>query len=103
MREKSAADARPTQPALKLETLGWKVAIASGGFTFFAEYLRDKLRLTAVVANELEIMDGKFTPNVIGDIVDAQYKAKTLTRLAQEYKSRWRRPWRLAMELMTCR
>ena len=58
----------------------------SGGFTFFAEYLRDKLRLTAVVANELEIMDGKFTGNVIGDIVDAQYKAKTLTRLAQEYE-----------------
>ena len=49
-----------TQLVLKLETLGWKVAIASGGFTFFAEYLRDKLRLTAVVANELEIMDGKF-------------------------------------------
>ena len=47
---------------------------------------RDKLRLTAVVANELEIMDGKFTGNVIGDIVDAQYKAKTLTRLAQEYE-----------------
>ena len=46
-----------TQLVLKLETLGWKVAIASGGFTFFAEYLRDKLRLTAVVANELEIMD----------------------------------------------
>ncbi len=61
------------------------MAIASGGFTFFAEYLRDKLRLTAVVANELEIMDGKFTGNVIGDI-DAQYKAKTLTRLAQEYE-----------------
>ncbi len=80
------------------------MAIASGGFTFFAEYLRDKLRLTAVVANELEIMDGKFTGNVIGDIVDAQYKAKTLTRLAQEYEiSRWRRPWRLAMEPMTCR
>ncbi len=79
------------------------MAIASGGFTFFAEYLRDKLRLTAVVANELEIMDGKFTGNVIGDIVDAQYKAKTLTRLAQSMKSRWCRPWRLAMEPMTCR
>ena len=38
-----------TQLVLKLETLGWKVAIASGGFTFFADYLRDKLRLTTVV------------------------------------------------------
>ena len=80
------ADANILQQVLKLETLGWKVATATGGFTFFAEYLRDKLRLTAVVANELEIMDGKFTGNVIGDIVDAQYKANTLTRLAQEYE-----------------
>lgn len=74
-----------TQLVLKLETLGWKVAIASGGFTFFADYLRDKLRLTTVVANELEIMDGKLTGQVIGDIVDAQYKANTLTRLAEKY------------------
>ena len=71
---------------LKLETLGWKVAIASGGFTFFADYLRDKLRLTTVVANELEIMDGKLTGQVIGDIVDAQYKANTLMRLAEKYE-----------------
>lgn len=81
-----AANAGLTQLVLKLETLGWKVAIASGGFTFFADYLRNKLRLTAAVANELEIMDGKFTGNVIGDIVDAQYKASTLTRPAQEYE-----------------
>ncbi|HBD79436.1 MAG TPA: phosphoserine phosphatase SerB, partial [Leclercia adecarboxylata] len=73
------------QLVLKLETLGWKVAIASGGFTFFAEYLRDKLRLDAVVANELEILDGKLTGNVVGQIVDAQFKASTLTRLAEKY------------------
>ena len=84
-------DALPLMPGLaqlvlKLETLGWKVAIASGGFTFFAEYLRDKLHLDAVFANELEIVEGKLTGNVIGDIVDAQYKASTLTRLAQEYE-----------------
>ncbi|MDI8746194.1 hypothetical protein MJM83_29125, partial [Salmonella enterica subsp. enterica serovar Montevideo] len=42
-----------------------------------ADYLRDQLRLTAAVANELEIMDGKFTGHVIGDIVDAEYKANT--------------------------
>ncbi|MFX9101135.1 haloacid dehalogenase-like hydrolase, partial [Acinetobacter baumannii] len=66
-----------TQLVLKLEALGWKIAIASGGFTFFADYLRDQLRLTAAVANELEIMDGKFTGHVIGDIVDAEYKANT--------------------------
>ncbi len=74
-----------TQLVLKLEALGWKVAIASGGFTFFADYLRDRLHLTAAVANELEIVDGKLTGHVVGDIVDAQYKAATLLRLAQEY------------------
>lgn len=70
---------------LKLETLGWKVAIASGGFTFFAEYLRDKLRLVTVVANELEIVEGRLTGHVIGDIVDAQYKVTTLRKLMAEY------------------
>ena len=68
------------------ETLGWKVAIASGGFTFFAEYLRDKLHLDAVFANELEIRDGKLTGNVLGDIVDAKYKANTLRKLAEKYE-----------------
>ncbi|OSY28564.1 phosphoserine phosphatase SerB [Klebsiella pneumoniae] len=74
------------QLVLKLETLGWKVAIASGGFTFFAEYLRDKLHLDAVFANELEIRDGKLTGNVLGDIVDAKYKANTLRKLAEKYE-----------------
>lgn len=75
-----------TSLVLKLESLGWKVAIASGGFTFFAEYLRDKLHLTTVVANELEICDGKLTGEVIGQIVDAQFKADTLKRLAEKYE-----------------
>ncbi|WP_435955341.1 phosphoserine phosphatase [Dryocola sp. BD626] len=74
-----------TSLVLKLEALGWKVAIASGGFTFFAEYLREKLHLTTVVANELEICDGKLTGEVIGQIVDAQFKAETLKRLATKY------------------
>ncbi|HKS32489.1 MAG TPA: phosphoserine phosphatase [Enterobacteriaceae bacterium] len=75
-----------TQLVLKLESLGWKVAIASGGFTFFADYLRDKLHLTAAVANQLEIMDGKLTGEVIGDIVDAQYKVNTLKKLAEQHE-----------------
>ncbi|MEW7312343.1 phosphoserine phosphatase [Buttiauxella gaviniae] len=75
-----------TSLVLKLESLGWKVAIASGGFTFFAEYLREKLHLHAVVANELEICDGKLTGEVIGQIVDAQFKAETLKRLADKYE-----------------
>ncbi|NIF48854.1 phosphoserine phosphatase [Enterobacter sp. Ap-916] len=84
-------DELPLMPGLKslvqnLDTLGWKVAIASGGFTFFAEYLRDTLNLTAVVANELEICDGKLTGEVLGQIVDAKFKAVTLKRLAEKYE-----------------
>ncbi|VEC00985.1 Phosphoserine phosphatase [Cedecea lapagei] len=83
-------DELPLMPGLKslvqnLDTLGWKVAIASGGFTFFAEYLRDTLNLTTVVANELEICDGKLTGEVLGQIVDAKFKAVTLKRLAEKY------------------
>ncbi|HBV3739821.1 TPA: HAD hydrolase family protein, partial [Klebsiella pneumoniae] len=40
----------------------------------------------AVFANELEIRDGKLTGNVLGDIVDAKYKANTLRKLAEKYE-----------------
>lgn len=70
----------------QLQALGWHVAIASGGFTYFAEYLRDTLHLSAVVANQLDIRDGKLTGEVLGDIVDAEYKADTLRKLAERFE-----------------
>lgn len=87
---KTVRDQLPLMPGLtslvqKLQALGWQVAIASGGFTWFAEYLRDTLQLTAAVANQLEIRDGKLTGELLGDIVDAQYKADTLRQLATRY------------------
>jgi len=87
---KQVRDELPLMPGLttlvkKLQALGWQVAIASGGFTYYAEYLRDKLHLAAVAANELEIRDGKLTGEVIGQIVDAQFKAKTLLNLAKKF------------------
>jgi phosphoserine phosphatase len=60
----------------------WKLAIASGGFTYFADYLLQRLELDEAVANELEIIDGKLTGKVSGDIVDAKVKASTLGELA---------------------
>ena len=75
-----------TQLVQKLQALGWHIAIASGGFTYFAEYLRDKLHLSAIAANELEIRDGKLTGEVLGQIVDAQFKAQTLRKLAEKYE-----------------
>ncbi|MDR0217869.1 MAG: phosphoserine phosphatase [Enterobacteriaceae bacterium] len=82
-------DTLPLTPGLtslvrKLQSLDWHIAIASGGFTFFADNLRQKLRLFAAVANHLEIKDGKLTGKIKGPIVDAKHKATTLIRLAKE-------------------
>ncbi|WP_224653152.1 phosphoserine phosphatase [Pectobacterium versatile] len=79
----------PLMPGLRnmasqLQEAGWHVAIASGGFTYFADYLRDELGLVAAVANELGMQDGKLTGDVIGTIVDAKYKATTLQQLAEK-------------------
>ncbi|WP_158769169.1 phosphoserine phosphatase SerB [Paraglaciecola sp. L1A13] len=63
----------------------WKLAIASGGFSYFADYLADRLELDAAIANGLGIVDGKLTGKVEGDIVDAQVKAATLLELANEF------------------
>ncbi|KMT64792.1 phosphoserine phosphatase SerB [Catenovulum maritimum] len=68
-----------------LKAHNWRLAIASGGFTFFADKLKDLLQLDAAVANVLEIKDGVLTGKVIGGIVDAQVKADTLGKLASEF------------------
>ncbi|MDO4697513.1 MAG: phosphoserine phosphatase SerB [Pasteurellaceae bacterium] len=68
-----------------LKEKGWKLAIASGGFDYFADYLKEKYGLDAAVSNQLEIVDGKLTGNVQGKVVDAQYKADTLKALAERY------------------
>ncbi|HHF6600816.1 TPA: phosphoserine phosphatase [Haemophilus influenzae] len=68
-----------------LQKYGWKTAIASGGFTYFAEYLKALLQLDFAASNQFDIEDGKLTGLVKGDVVDAQYKAKTLQRLLEEY------------------
>lgn len=80
----------PLMPGLvetvkELKNHGWKVAIASGGFTYFAEVLQQKLGLDFIAANQFEIIDSKLTGNVQGAIVDAQYKAQTLQQLAQQF------------------
>lgn len=55
--------------------------LVSGGFTFFAQRVKEMLGLDYAVSNTLEIIDGKLTGRVLGDIVDAQRKADELTRL----------------------
>jgi phosphoserine phosphatase len=63
---------------------GLRAAILSGGFTYFTERLRIELGLDFATSNELEIAGGKLTGRVLGDIIDAQAKARHLRRLKQE-------------------
>ncbi|WP_250476695.1 MULTISPECIES: phosphoserine phosphatase SerB [unclassified Caballeronia] len=57
---------------------GLKTLLVSGGFTFFTERLKARLGLDYTRANTLEIVDGKLTGKVVGDIVNADVKARTL-------------------------
>ncbi|REL37477.1 phosphoserine phosphatase SerB [Thalassotalea euphylliae] len=68
-----------------LKTHNWRVAIASGGFTYFADHLKETLGLDAAYANTLEIVDEKLTGKVLGNVVDAQKKADVLVELAEQY------------------
>lgn len=58
-----------------------KTMVVSGGFTQFANHVKDLLGLDYAVSNTLEIVDGKLTGNILGDIVDAQRKANELVNL----------------------
>ncbi|MBO7480242.1 MAG: phosphoserine phosphatase SerB [Bacteroidales bacterium] len=70
-----------------LKTCGYKIAILSGGFTFFCEYLQRRFGIDYVYANELEVgEDGKLTGRYVGDIVDGRRKADLLRLIAQAEK-----------------
>ena len=58
-----------------LKKVGFKIAILSGGFTYFGNYLKQKYNIDYVYANELEVEDGKLTGRYVGDIVDGKRKA----------------------------
>lgn len=70
-----------------LKRCGYKIAILSGGFTYFGEFLQRKYGIDYVYANELEIDDnGKLTGRYVGEIVDGQRKAELLKLIAQVEK-----------------
>lgn len=67
-----------------LKLVGFKIAILSGGFTFFGNYLKQKFGVDYVYANELEVgEDGKLTGRYLGDVVDGKRKAELLRLIAQ--------------------
>ncbi|WP_022941004.1 phosphoserine phosphatase SerB [Psychromonas hadalis] len=84
------ADNMPLMPGLQLliaglKKVGWKVAIASGGFNYFADRLKQDHGFDYTIANTLEIEDDKLTGKVVGEIVNADIKARTLKELAKQY------------------
>jgi phosphoserine phosphatase len=68
-----------------LKRMGFKTGVVSGGFTQVIGGLVEELGLDFAAANELEIVDGKLTGKVIGEVVDRAGKAKVLRRFAGEY------------------
>jgi phosphoserine phosphatase len=65
-----------------LKSLGYAIAILSGGFTYFGRRLQERFGIDYVYANELEIRDGKLTGGLVGDIVDGPGKARLLKEIA---------------------
>ncbi|MEO3757123.1 phosphoserine phosphatase SerB [Mycobacterium sp. B14F4] len=76
------AGARTTLRTLR--RLGYHCGIVSGGFRQVIEPLAHELMMDFVAANELEIVDGKLTGRVIGDVIDRPGKAKALRDFAQQ-------------------
>ncbi|MFJ9780488.1 phosphoserine phosphatase SerB [Amycolatopsis sp. NPDC101161] len=68
-----------------LKRMGFKTGVVSGGFTQVIGGLVEELGLDFAAANELEIVDGKLTGKVVGEVVDRAGKAKVLRRFAGEY------------------
>ena len=65
-----------------LKRLGFCVAIVSGGFTPFTDWLKDELALDYAFANALEIIDGRLTGELLGAVVDRPRKAALLAEIA---------------------
>jgi phosphoserine phosphatase len=83
-------DSLPFMPGVQtlvevLKQYNWKLVVASGGFTYFADYVQQRLGLDAARANVLAIDNGKLTGEVVGGIVDGKVKADTVTSLRQKW------------------
>jgi phosphoserine phosphatase SerB len=70
-----------------LKRLGYQVGVVSGGFTQVTDDLKERLGLDFAQANTLEIVDGKLTGRVTGEIVDRAGKARLLRRFAAEVRA----------------
>ncbi len=67
-----------------LKVFGYKTAIISGGFSYFAQFVSEKLHFDHIHAHELEIVDGKLTGRYLGGIIDGPAKARILREIADK-------------------
>lgn len=67
-----------------IQAAGMKTLLVSGGFTFFTDRMKQRLNLDYTHSNQLEIVDGKLTGQVIGGIVDGEGKKATVERVCKE-------------------
>lgn len=67
-----------------LNSLGYTTVILSGGFNYFGNYLKEKLGIDYVFANELDMEDGVVTGKVTGTVVDGNRKAQLLREIAEK-------------------
>jgi phosphoserine phosphatase len=67
-----------------LQSLGYKTGIVSGGFTHFALRLQRDLGFNYVYAHELEVVNGRLTGEIIGEIIDGKRKAEILNEIAEK-------------------
>lgn len=69
-----------------LKQVGYKIALISGGFTFFTDVLKERLGFDYAFANDLEIKDGVLTGEIKGEIIDAEAKGRIIYDLAEREK-----------------
>lgn len=85
--EKVARNIKLVQGASELVTtlkgMGYKTCLVTGGFSYFANEIGRKLGFDYVFSNELEIVNGKLTGNLVGGIIDAEQKAMAIIELAK--------------------
>lgn len=63
----------------------WKIAILSGGFTWFADQVAMRWGVDFVACNALEVRAGQLTGKLVGEIIDAEAKANYLEALRNQY------------------
>jgi len=69
---------------MTLKRLGYRLGIVSGGFSYFVDFLREKLSLDFAYSNQLEVKNSVLTGKVVGTIVDNAYKARVVNLVADQ-------------------